>query len=129
MEKEKELYQLMEEGDYPAAIRLMLRHRAAIASCSQFHAIRQLDNNIQKAYKTLSKKIEDSLIAVLGSFDALNYERILIGHKLMEQPVSDLTAKVEKFFNSAVDGLMHEVALSYAMQNDKAKARTEQLVK
>jgi hypothetical protein len=129
MEKEKELYQLIEEGDYPSAIRLMLRHRAAIVSCSQFHAIRQLNTNIEKAYKTLTKKIEDSLIAVLGSFDALNYERILIGHKLMEQPISDLTEKIQKYFGAAVDGLLREVVLQYAMQNAKAKARTEQLVK
>ena len=129
MEKEKELYQLMDEGDYPAAIQLMLRHRAAIASCRQFHAVRQLDNNIQKGYRTLTTKVTESLNIVLSSFQSLEYERVLVAYKLLELPSDDLTKKIDTYYVGTVDGLLVEVARSFALRNSRARIGVEELLK
>lgn len=78
VDKDKEMNQLLEEGNFPSAIALMLEHRQSVVSMNQFTCVQQLDRNIKNVYQRMEQKMKESLLSVCAQFDPIAYERILI---------------------------------------------------
>ncbi|KAL9644878.1 hypothetical protein ABK040_005358 [Willaertia magna] len=117
VDTDKEMNQLLEEGNFPAAIKLMLQHRQAVVNLNQFYCIQQLDKSIKSLYQRMEQKMKDSLLSVCAQFDSILYERILIASK--ELATGEISSEIKKNYNEAIDQLLREVVLSFVLQNPK----------
>ncbi|KAF0977913.1 hypothetical protein FDP41_003235 [Naegleria fowleri] len=126
VDKDKEMNQLLEEGNFPSAIALMLEHRQSVVSMNQFTCVQQLDRNIKNVYQRMEQKMKESLLSVCAQFDPIAYERILIASK--ELSSGEISVDIKKNYNDAVEQLLREVVLSFAMQSPKAQ-NIESIVK
>ncbi len=124
---EKKLHVLLQDGDFPAAIQMMLNQKAQINQYKQLNCLKDVERNIQKGYDMIEKRIDDSLLTICGTFNSKNYEKVLIAYKLLGTH-QQAPAKVVKYFTEAIDELTKNIVMSYAYRSPKGQRNTEKLV-
>jgi hypothetical protein len=129
IKQDKEIGDLLEQEDLPSAIEAIVKHQIELQSYKQYACVHSLERSAHYSYDTLTKKLEALLIKILHSFDPIRYEKLLVAQKLLDISVVDLTQQVYHYYTNAIDALVHEIVLSFAIRNTRAKDRIEDLIK
>ncbi|KAL0482599.1 vacuolar protein sorting protein VPS50 [Acrasis kona] len=109
---EKQLGELLTNGDYPSAIKLMTDHHAELSQWKMMNCVKQLDQSMQLAYEKVAKQMDDALITVLTSYDPTSYDRILTAYQLLGQKDVVIFMKIKNFVERSSD-VSGEVVMSY----------------
>jgi len=109
---EKQLGDLLANGDYPTAIKLMMDHHTELSQWKMMNCVKQLDQSMQSAFDKVAKQIDDALITVLTSYDPTSYDRILTAYQLLGQKDVVVFMKIKNFVERSSD-VSGEVVMSY----------------
>ena len=80
---ERRLREALEEGDFVTSIELALTGRELLRAYEQFTCLASFSSYVQTSWELLQRRLENSVRDVVRQFDALAYERTLIGHRRM----------------------------------------------
>ncbi len=117
-DREKQLADLLEGGDFPSAIQLMGVHREDLSAWKTIQCVKQLDQNISSGYEKVAKQIDDGLYGVLSKYDPTSYDRILTAYQLLGQNESAVFGKISNFVQRNAD-VVSGVVLSFVQKRSK----------
>jgi len=114
---ERKFYQLLQDGEFPAALQLMITIRTNLMKLMQFHCIKEMKERIERGYEVVYQKMEYSLATVCAIFDARCYEKLLVGYKLMGD--QNVTNKIKDCYVNEIDTSLSKIALSFVLKSKK----------
>jgi hypothetical protein len=83
VDREKQISDLLEAGDFPSAIQIMISHRSELSEWKSLQCVKQLDQSMQTGFERVAKQIDDALYSLLGQYDPTSYDRILSAYQLL----------------------------------------------
>eukprot|EP01028_Stygiella_incarcerata_P001360 TRINITY_DN12340_c0_g1_i1.p1 TRINITY_DN12340_c0_g1~~TRINITY_DN12340_c0_g1_i1.p1 ORF type:complete len:1033 (+),score=247.66 TRINITY_DN12340_c0_g1_i1:222-3101(+) len=127
-ERNKHARELILEGDYPAALQLLL-HDVKTGNSIPFHrfsCLRGYDSTSKENYQFAEKKVDESLRQCCRSYDVLSFQRVLAAYRMMGKGTS-LFDKISTNVLDTVNDVSREIVYGYVFGPASAQGKIDQV--
>eukprot|EP01114_Cavostelium_apophysatum_P008475 TRINITY_DN2099_c0_g1_i1.p1 TRINITY_DN2099_c0_g1~~TRINITY_DN2099_c0_g1_i1.p1 ORF type:complete len:934 (-),score=252.92 TRINITY_DN2099_c0_g1_i1:24-2825(-) len=108
------LKQALEEGDFPKAIQLCVDCGAEFDANKQFTCVKELAASMKDCYSLVQDKVDGALAETCSSFNAVNYERILVAYRFLDQSYRALD-KLQRCFLDAITNSTRNILTAHIL--------------
>ncbi|KAK0417574.1 hypothetical protein QR680_013088 [Steinernema hermaphroditum] len=109
-ETEYRLKELIQNGEFPAAIHLCIEAKNAARAYSHFSCISELSEKLTKIMKGIEGDLDDALASMATVFDADRYALICGGYRSLDKEL-EMALKLVEFFRATMESSARSVLL------------------